>query len=1247
MRQIYTEKTKYSAIMKRFRLLNNTLGWFTFLVAALTYCLTVEPTASFWDCPEFILSGNKLEVGHPPGAPFFMLAANFFSLFAAPENVAYMVNIMSALLSAAGIMFLFWSITHLVRKLIVGNSSTVTTAQTITILASGLVGALAYTWSDTYWFSAVEGEVYSFSSLFTAVVFWLILKWEDNADAPHSDRWLILIAYLVGLSIGVHLLNLLCIPAIVLVVYYKKFPGKNWKYTLLALAVSALLVAVVLYGIVPGVVKVGGWFELLFVNVLGMPFNTGLYIYLAVLFATLTAGIVLTERFGEQTERTQKIITALLVASVALLGIPFYGHKAGMSIVIGIIVLAALAFIALMQKDTVETGKKSGIIKSAKRYLVSFRMFNTAFLCMLFIMIGYSSYALIVIRSAANTPMDQNSPEDIFTLGVYLNREQYGTRPLFYGQAFTSELQYDESGRAVSTPTSPVYARDYENGKYKIVEYNKEYQYAQNMLFPRMYSDDHAAHYESWCGKITNTVPSQLHAGRVKMPTQLDNIAFFINYQVNHMYWRYFLWNFVGRQNDIQGHGEKEHGNWITGIPFLDEIRLGDIDSMPEFIKENKGRNVFFALPLILGIIGLVWQARRGNEGKRLLLVVGMLFFMTGLAIVLYLNQTPMQPRERDYAYAASFYAFAIWIGMAVAGIVEYIEKRTRKESAARNAIVAAVCLLVPVQMVSQTWDDHDRSGRYACRDFGQNYLNTLPDSCSPIIFTCGDNDTFPLWYSQEVEGERTDSRVCNLSYIQADWYIDQMKRPAYESPALPISLRSEDYNGDTNQFVFILPDIATRHIEEYLRANPEKAALIGDIHEVSNIMKYWIAEANDKNKSEGRKVVEEIIRHIRPKVQADGERLIMLGRKGMSSSNEEQRAIAEYQDAYGRHALRVAEELAPGKPIIPTGSMRISIDSAAVERSGMKVPRIYQHIGMPQYMEIDMTGITAMYRHEFLILDMLANANWERPIYMSITVGQDNYPKVLQDFFVLEGLAYRITPFNWTEAAEAGQETGIYDYPVDTDKFYSNVVNRFKWGGIKEHKDYYADETIHRMVSTHRTQIAALAQYMHNDLIIAEQEGDSEKALETTRRIVRLLEEWSTELPGDIVRYDPLRDGTIEIAKVYQVMHQRQQEAAGTPLYLGDDTLERLKEGYLNSAGQVVKNEYEYLRWYSTLRPRERSKAIEDHRRKMLLEGVKIILSDDSGDEEEMTALFNKHAGYTLDEVYIELLKGEGPQRD
>ena len=1229
--------------MKRFKLLNNTLGWFTFIVAALTYCLTVEPTASFWDCPEFILSGNKLEVGHPPGAPFFMLAANFFSQFAQPENVAYMVNIMSGLMSAAGILFLFWSITHLVRKLIVGNSKEISAAQTVTILASGLVGALAYAWSDTYWFSAVEGEVYSFSSLFTAVVFWLILKWEDNADSPHSDRWLILIAYLVGLSIGVHLLNLLCIPAIALVVYYKKFPGKHWTFSLLALAISAIIVAIVLYGIVPGVVKMGGWFELLFVNILGMGFNTGLYIYMIVLFATLTAGIILTELPKEQTHGYHTAVSTLFILSVALLGIPFYGHDLTLSIFIAIATLTVLAIILAQKVNVNSIGTAKGrFLKDTKKYLVSFRVFNTAFLCMMLIMIGYSSYALIVIRSSANTPMDQNSPEDIFTLGSYLNREQYGSRPLFYGQSFGSNVKYDANGKPVKTQTSPVYIRDHENGKYDILEYNGEYVFEQNMLFPRMYSPDHKNHYEKWVGhRITNTVPSSLK-GKVVMPTQAENLTFFIRYQLNHMYWRYFLWNFVGRQNDIQGNGEREHGNWITGIPFLDNARLGNQNKLPENLKNNKGHNVYFALPLILGLLGLVWQLRKGKEGKQQFLIVGMLFFMTGLAIVLYLNQTPLQPRERDYAYAGSFYAFAIWIGMGVAAIVQFIQKYMKKENAAVNAIVSVVCLLVPLQMVSQTWDDHDRSGRYACRDFGQNYLNTLPANNSPIIFTCGDNDTFPLWYNQEVEGVRTDARVCNLSYIQADWYIDQMRRPAYESPSLPISWGLNDYSGNTNQFMYILPEIAVEYIQEYFGEHPEQLQFIGgNIHDFNNISKYWITEANESNKSEGRKVVEEILEYIKPRLLADGERLAQYGAARMSSQNAEEREVARMQQTYGEHMMRISKEISKGKAIVPTGNIRIPIDTEAVKRSGMKVPRIVEMgYADPQYMELDFTDYTGIYRHELLILDMIANANWERPLYMAITVGSDNYPEVLQDFFVLEGLAYRITPYNWTELTQTGSELGILDYPVDTEKFYDNVVNRFKWGGIKENKDYYADETVHRMISTHRTQMATLAQYMHNDIILAEQAGDSAKVLDLSKKIITLLDKWYTELPGDIIHYDPLRDGTSEIAKIYNLMYIRQTDAKGTDLYLGDDTLEMLYERYNQTAGLAIKNEYEYLKWYGTLKKAERNKTLEEYRRKTLVENLKTIIPQDEENDDVLNELFNKYVGYSFDEVYMELVK-------
>ena len=779
--------------MKQYRLVDTVLGWVAFVIAAFTYVSTIEPTASFWDCPEFITTGYKLEIGHPPGAPFFMLTANLFSHFASdPSQVARMVNTMSALLSATTILFLFWTITHLTRKLIVRDWSEMSLAKLIAIEASGMVGALIYTWSDTFWYSAVEGEVYAYSSAFTAVVFWIILKWEDHADEPHSDRWLVLIFYMTGLSIGVHLLNLLCLPAIVLVYCYKRFPDVEVKGSLIALCVSFVILAAVLYGVVPGIVTVGGWFELFFVNTLHLPFNTGLIIYIACLVVCTIWAIY--ESFAARSKKRENISFLL---SFALIGIPFYGYGWS-AFIIGVIVLAVVAFLLNRKK----------IVEKKPVYLVTSRFKNTALLCMLMLMIGYSSYALIVIRSVANPPMDQNSPEDIFTLGSYLSRDQYGDRPLLYGQAYTSQVALQQDGdmcRPVMKPGAPVYSRKEKASKdekdsYFVVTHKDKYVYAQNMIFPRMYDSSHAQDYESWMGGVDGTDVSYDRCGEqmtVKVPSQIDNIQFFLSYQCNFMYWRYFMWNFAGRQNDIQGNGELEHGNWITGIPFIDNARLGDQSKLPKDLQAydpvtnpggNKGHNAFYCLPLILGLIGLFWQAFRGRRGIRQFWVVFFLFFMTGLAIVIYLNQTPVQPRERDYAYAGSFYAFAIWCGMGVAALYDLLGKRVKMNRVALAAVIGVLCLLVPLQMVSQTWDDHDRSGRYTCRDFGQNYLMSLQDKGNPIVFTNGDNDTFPLWYNQETEGVRTDARVCNLSYLQTDWYIDQMKRPAYNSPAVPIT---------------------------------------------------------------------------------------------------------------------------------------------------------------------------------------------------------------------------------------------------------------------------------------------------------------------------------------------------------------------------------------------------------------------------------------------------------------------------
>ena len=831
--------------MKQYKLIDNALGWLTFLIAAFVYCSTIEPTASFWDCPEFIVTGYKLEIGHPPGAPFFMLVANLFSHFASnASEVARMVNTMSALLSATCILFLFWTITHLTRKLILKDWSELTTGKLIAIEASGLVGALIYTFSDTFWFSAVEGEVYAFSSAFTAVVFWLILKWEDHADEPHADRWLVLIMYMTGLSIGVHLLNLLCIPAIVLVYYYRRVPDANLKGSLMALFISFVVVAAVLYGIVPGIITVGGWFELFFVNTLGMPFNTGEIVYIFLLVATVIWAI-----YETYTDKNFKRGNLAFILAVSMLGIPFYGYGWGAALT-GLVIVVILWFVLNYRQK-----KEKSLIP-----LISARVKNTALLCMLMLMIGYSSYALIVIRSSANPPMDQNSPEDIFTLGNYLSRDQYGDRPLFYGQAYTSQVKFDVDGnicRPHYKDGAPIYQRKEKANKdekdsYFIVSHKNKLQYAQNMLFPRMYDQAHAQAYESWMGGVDGTEVPYDRCGEnimVKVPSQLENIRFFLSYQCNFMYWRYFMWNFAGRQNDLQGNGELEHGNWITGIPFFDNMRLGDQSKLPDDLKENKGHNVFYCLPLLLGLIGLFWQAYRGKRGIQQFWVVFFLFFMTGLAIVIYLNQTPMQPRERDYAYAGSFYAYAIWCGLGVAAIIDLLKKRIRFNDTALSGIVALLALIVPIQMASQTWDDHDRSGRYTCRDFGQNYLMSLQEKSNPIIFTNGDNDTFPLWYNQEVEGVGTDARVCNLSYLQTDWYIDQMKRPAYNSPSVPIKWPRLDFCSGTNEYVEVQPGLKNE-IKKFYQEYPEaaKQQFGEDPFELKNILKYWV-RSKDKDR--------------------------------------------------------------------------------------------------------------------------------------------------------------------------------------------------------------------------------------------------------------------------------------------------------------------------------------------------------------------------------------------------------------
>jgi hypothetical protein len=783
--------------MKRFRLINTITGWVAFLVAAIVYVLTLEPTASFWDCPEFITSAFKLEIGHPPGSPLHSLMGHFFSLFASDTStVAYCVNVATAVYSALTIMFLFWTITHFARKVIAPKADDITTGRTIAIIGSGLVGAWAFMFSDSFWWSAVEAEVYGFSTLCTAVVVWAMCRWDEVADERDSDRWIIFLAYIMGLSIGVHILNLLAIPALVMLFYFRKYTPTT-KGVLLALGLSIGLLAALLYGIMPGYFLLASYLELFFVNSLSLPFNSGLLAYVVLSFGALFWSIF--ESRSSKSETRSKI--AFLIA-ITLSGAPFLATFWIGIILIGIAVIALFYF------------KKSP----------GYRAMYVASTVIAMLLLGYSTFAVVVIRSNATPPMDQNSPDNVFALMSYLSRDQYGDQPsLLYGPAYTAEYKWKSADGGNCIPEEIVGAPRWgkkpkvnpgDKDEYIITGYKKEIAYDHNffMLFPRMYSmqPSHIQVYKEWVGEPGQTVSyhpcGQDATG--KMPSFLQNMEFFISYQLNFMYWRYFMWNFSGRQNDMQSSGEVDRGNWITGFNFIDKMWTGDQKGLPDELSQNKGRNTYFLLPLILGLLGLVYLLYRGKKGVETFWIIFMLFFLMGIAIVVYLNQTPIQPRERDYAYLGSFYAFCIWIGFGALAIFRFLSKRF---SEIPSAIIAtAAGLVIPAILGAQNWDDHDRSGRYTCRDFGENYLVGLPPNA--IIFTCGDNDTFPLWYSNEVEGFRPDVRVCNLSYLQTDWYISQMKRQSYTSAPLPISWTLAQYNAENHEVARIYdPKDSTR----------------------------------------------------------------------------------------------------------------------------------------------------------------------------------------------------------------------------------------------------------------------------------------------------------------------------------------------------------------------------------------------------------------------------------------------------
>ncbi|MBI9056950.1 MAG: DUF2723 domain-containing protein [Labilibaculum sp.] len=934
-----------------YKLVNNVLGWVAFAIAAITYMLTIEPTTSLWDCGEFITTAVGLEVGHPPGAPLFMIMARFFALFAPdPSYAALMVNVMSGLASAFTILFLFWTITHLAKKLVVKDGE-LSKGNLIAVMGTGMVGALAYAFSDTFWFSAVEAEVYASSSLFTAVVFWAILKWEDVANEKYANRWIILIAYLMGLSIGVHLLNLLAIPAIIFVYYFKKYkPTRNG--IIAAFALSVLILGVIMYGVIPGVIKIASWFELAFVNGMGLPYNTGVMFYAASVIALVVWAINYSVKHGKVVLNT--IVTAFVV-----------------------------------------------------------------------IMIGYSSFAMIVIRSSANPPMDENNPDNVFALLSYLNREQYGDRPLVHGE-------YYNAPAVDMVETKPVYIQKKDkNGKdkYVIASYKPKYEFDSrfNTIFPRMYSSraNHVREYEYW-GNVKKNNPIQVGDEVIYKPSFGSNLRFFFSYQINHMYWRYFMWNFVGRQNDIQGHGDILNGNWISGIDFIDRMKIGNQDKLYPEMANKKSRNTYFFLPFLLGLIGLFYHYRSSKKGKQDFFVVMLLFIFTGLAIVVYLNQYPYQPRERDYAYAGSFYAFAIWIGLGVMGLYQWLSKKG--PSVITAGAITAICLVaVPGLLAQQNWDDHDRSGRYATLAYAKNYLN----SCAPnaILFTYGDNDTFPLWYAQEVEGIRRDIRIVNLSLLAGDWYINQMRTKAFDSELIPMTLTADKVEPGIRDQVPVVERLS----------KPE--------------------------------LLSEMIKFV-------------------ASDNEA--TTVETQSGKKLHYF-------PGRKVyVPVDSAKVvSNGTVQPEDAGLVVDKLEWNIKK-----------SYLYKNDIAVYDIIANNNWERPIYFSVGMGVDSFLG-LEKYFQLEGAAYRLVPI---ETKPQRNELGH----VNTELLYDNYMNKFTFGGLKDpdvHVDQFHILTVNIM--SFRANYSRLASALND-------EGKKDKA-------IKIMDRCMEELPTSKIPFDNTLIGFIQ----------------------------------------------------------------------------------------------------------------------
>lgn len=901
--------------MNYYKKCNLIAGWGAFALATIVYLLTMEPTASLWDCAEFIATSYKLEVGHPPGAPLFMMIARFFTIFApSTEAIPVMVNIMSCLASGFTILFLFWTITHLAKKIYSRKGSELSKAETLTVMGAGIIGAIAYTFTDTFWFSAIEAEVYALSSMFTALVVWAMLQWENVADEPHANRWLVLIAYLMGLSIGIHILNLLTVPALVFIYYFRKTTKVTGKGLIKATLISGVILVTINYIIIPYTVAIGAFIDKMFVNGLGLPVNLGLTLFVITLFVLCAWGIWKT-------------------------------HKAGK------------------------------------------RLANIIILCTTVILIGYSSYASVIIRAAANPPMNSNDPSNPYSLLSLLNRDQYGNRPLLYGPAYSSPIEGMEE-------TTTWYLGD--DGKYAKTTYASGYEYPNKFMFffPRMYQKEKAEAYQAWADVKGRKIPYENQF--VTVPTFGENLKFFFSYQLNFMYWRYFLWNFVGRQSDIQSTGEITDGQWLSGIKFIDELYLGPQDNLPEDVANNKGRNKYYFLPFILGLIGLIYQL---NRDKRNFTVVMWLFLMMGIVLVLYFNTTPGEPRERDYVYAGSFYAFCIWIGLGVMWVKEMIQKVYKKQNVIPAAAATLICSCVPVILAAENWDDHDRSHRYIAKDIGYNYLEScLPNS---IVMNYGDNDTFPLWYNQEVEGVRTDVRVMNMSYLGGDWYIDQMRIKSNESDAVPFSI-------------------------------PRKKLYENDAFYVNNLIDGYIN-------------IKQAIDFV---ISEDPRTKLKLSSTSLD--------------------------------FLPTNKLALPVNKENAITSGIVKPEDAHLMVDTVFIDVNRE---ILQKPDLMLLDLLANFEWERPLYFTQTFNIASLG--LREYLQFDGYAYRFVPIK--TPVKSFLDIGR----IDTEYLYDNLMNKFKFGNVQDprvYADYFVQYNFN--ASGARSAFARLAK----GLI---EEGDTVKAIE------------------------------------------------------------------------------------------------------------------------------------------------------